>query len=74
MTLADQAALKAEFPEILDGNWILTRDHSLTDARKLVELRRRAFPATTPAILFNVNPATGPTAAQRKLARKAMGK
>lgn len=48
MTQADQIALKAEFPEILDGNWILDRDHTLEQARQLVLLRRRAFPKTVP--------------------------
>lgn len=48
MTTADQAALKAEFPEILDGHWILARDYTLEQARELVLLRRRAFPKTAP--------------------------
>ena len=49
MTEQDIATLRAEFPEI--PAWIVTREGmTLAEARKLMELRRRAFPATTPEV------------------------
>lgn len=45
MTAADIATLKAEFPEV--PVWIVEREGmTLSEARKLMELRRRAFPKT----------------------------
>lgn len=47
MTQLEIATLLAEFPET--PAWIVTRDGmTLVAARKLMELRRRAFPQTAP--------------------------
>jgi hypothetical protein len=44
MTEQDVAALRRDYPEA--PPWIIERDLTLEQARELMELRRRAFPAT----------------------------
>lgn len=47
MTELEITTLLAEFPDT--PAWIVTRDGmTLVEARKLMELRRRAFPKTAP--------------------------
>jgi ABC transporter substrate binding protein len=49
MTEQDIATLRTEFPET--PAWIVTREGmTLAEARKLMELRRRAFPTTRPEV------------------------
>ncbi len=44
MTNAEQRQLRAEFPEA--PQWLFARGMTLAEARRLMQLRRTAFPAT----------------------------